>query len=62
MTVYMSQTETATVTFRLDKEKLDRLDDKILEMKYEGELDRDTTRSDVIKDVVDEWLQEVEDR
>jgi endo-1,4-beta-mannosidase len=54
----MSKAETATVTFRWEKEKIDELDDKILEMKYEGDLDRDTTRSDIIKEVMENWLEE----
>jgi hypothetical protein len=54
----MSEDEFRTVSFRWKQEKIDAFDDKILEMKYEGELDRDTTRTDVIRQLLDEWIGE----
>ena len=45
-----------TVTFRWDEEKVEKLDDKIIEMKYEGEADNDYTRSDYIKELLNEEI------
>lgn len=36
---------------------LEDLDDKIWELKMEGEIDRDTSRSDVIRMVLREWVE-----
>ena len=55
-----SANDDATVTFRWDRDKVQRLDNIIVEKKYEGKLDTDTSRSDVIKGVLDDYLQEAD--
>jgi hypothetical protein len=50
----------ARVTVRVDQSKLDRLDDLIWENKVEGVLDRDTTRSDLLREQIDALVEELE--
>jgi|GEM_PF-5801421 len=52
--------EKARVTVRVEQSKLDRLDDLIWENKVEGNLDREATRSDLLRDQIDELLEELE--
>jgi len=47
-----------TVTFRWDEEKVDKLDDKIIEMKYEGDADKDYSRSDYIKEILEQEMDD----
>jgi metal-responsive CopG/Arc/MetJ family transcriptional regulator len=41
-------------------ELLDDFDDVILEKKVAGELDRDTSRSEVIQDLMADWIEKHE--
>jgi len=47
----------ANPSFQIDDETLERLDSIIWEKKVEGELDRDVSRSDVIRDLVEEYIE-----
>ena len=47
------RTHDPNVTFRADREQIDRLDELILQAKARGDLDRDVTRSDLLRDRVD---------
>lgn len=49
------------VAFRADGDKVDRLDDLIWQMKTEGYIDRETSRSDVMRDCIDEKIAEFEE-
>lgn len=44
-------------SFEIDQEKLDQMDDIIWEMKVEGEISRDTSRSDVMRRLVEDFIQ-----
>ena len=52
--------EKARVTVRIEQSKLDRLDDLIWDNKVEGVLDRETTRSDLLRQQIDELIEELE--
>ena len=47
----------ANPSFQIDDETLDELDSIIWEKKVAGEIDRDTSRSDVIRDLVEEYIE-----
>lgn len=42
-------------------ELVDDLDDKIWEMKTEGKLNRDANRSEVVRRLIREWVEERDD-
>lgn len=44
------------VTFRMSKEAIEEFDDVIWELKTEGEISRDASRSDVIRKLIKEWM------
>jgi len=48
------------VSFRIDSEKVDRLDDLIWENQVAGNLKRDVNRSDVLRDAVDDLIEDLE--
>ena len=48
------------ITFRADHEKIERLDDLILQWKAGGDLERDVTRSDLLRGKIDEKMAELE--
>lgn len=47
----------ANPSFQIDDEKLQKLDDIIWEKKQAGELPRDASRSDVLREIVDEYIE-----
>ena len=49
------------VTFRADPDKIDRLDDLLILAKAKGQIDRDVTRSDLLRRCVDDLIEELED-
>lgn len=49
--------ETAKITFRVDEEMRDDFDMVILQKKAAGELDPNASRSDVLRDLVDEYVE-----
>lgn len=48
----------ARPTFSIDDEDLDELDEIIFEKKVEGELPRDTTRSEILRELALGWIEE----
>ncbi len=48
------------VSFRIDAEKVDKLDDLIWENKVSGELPRDVNRSDLLRQAVDGLIEDLE--
>lgn len=50
----------ARPTFSIPDEELDRLDNVIFQKKIAGELPRDTSRSEVLRQLVIEWVDEQE--
>jgi metal-responsive CopG/Arc/MetJ family transcriptional regulator len=48
----------ATPTFTIDDATLEDFDDIILQQKANGDLDRDTTRSQLIRELVEEYVAE----
>lgn len=51
----------ARPTFSMPDELVDDLDDKIWEMKTEGKLNRDANRSEVVRRLIREWVEERDD-
>ncbi|WP_435065917.1 hypothetical protein [Halobaculum sp. EA56] len=51
---------TKRVTVRMDESTVNRLDDLIWENKIEGTLDREVSRSDLLREKVDELIDELE--
>jgi hypothetical protein len=47
----------ATPTFSIDDEDLDELDELIFEKKVEGDLPRDATRSEVLRELALNWIE-----
>ena len=47
----------ANTGITVPEELLDGFDDVILEKKVAGELDRDTSRSEVIQDLMADWIE-----
>jgi len=47
----------ANPSFSIPDEKLNEFDDVIWEKKQEGELPRDASRSDVIRDLIEEYVE-----
>ena len=47
----------ANPSFQIDQEKLDEFDEIILQKKARGEIDRDTSRSEVIRQLVEEYVE-----
>lgn len=47
----------ANPSFQIDDETLEKLDSIIWEKKVAGEIDRETSRSDVIRDLVEEYIE-----
>lgn len=52
--------EEMRVTFRAEREKVHRLDQLIDLKKGLGELDRETSRSDLLRECVDDLVEELE--
>lgn len=50
----------ARPTFSLPDEELDRLDEAIFHKKIAGDIPRDTSRSEVLRHLVIEWVDEQE--
>lgn len=50
----------ARPTFSIPDEELDRLDNVIFQKKIAGEIPRDTSRSEVLRQLVIEWVDEQE--
>jgi len=48
------------VSFRIDAEKLEELDDLIWENKVSGDLPRDVNRSDLLRSAVDDLIEDLE--
>lgn len=48
----------ARPTFSIDDEDLDELDELIFEKKVEGEIPRDTTRSEILRELALGWIEE----
>lgn len=48
----------ARPTFSMPDELLEEFDDKIFELKAEGKLDRDFTRSELVRGLIREWIEE----
>lgn len=48
----------ATVTFKMDREQIEEFDDLILQARASGEIPKDYSRSDVLRNLVDEWVDE----
>ena len=44
-------------SFEIDQEKIDQMDDIIWEMKVEGEISRDTSRSDIMRRLVEDFIE-----
>ncbi|WP_435075934.1 CopG family ribbon-helix-helix protein [Halococcus sp. AFM35] len=47
----------ARPTFSINDEDLDELDDLIFEKKVEGDLPRDATRSEVLRELALDWIE-----
>lgn len=47
----------ARPTFSIDDDDLDELDDLIFQKKVEGELPRDTTRSEILREMALGWIE-----
>lgn len=45
----------------VSEELLEEFDDKLFEMKVEGKLDRDTSRSELMARLMHEWVEERDD-
>lgn len=52
----------ANPSFSVPDEVLERFDDAIFELKAEGELPRDTSRSEILRQLMEEWIEEHEDQ
>lgn len=44
-------------SFQIDDQKLDQFDEIIFQKKAAGELDRDTSRSDVLRQLVEDYIE-----
>lgn len=40
----------------MDPETVERIDDKIWDLKTSGEIPRDASRSDILRELIHEWL------
>jgi hypothetical protein len=56
----MSQSKQHRLTIRTDKDTVENLDDLIWRAKVAGVLDRDTNRSDLLRDKIDDLIEELE--
>ena len=54
------RTHDPNITFRAAREQIDRLDELIIQAKARGDLDRDVTRSDLLRERVDHKIAELE--
>jgi len=48
------------VTFRAPEELIERLDEAVFRAKVDGEISRDTSRSDVLRELVENYCEERE--
>ena len=55
-----SQEPYKNVTFRAPEELIERLDEAVFRAKVDGEIDRDTSRSDVLRELVENYCEERE--
>jgi len=53
--------EEKRVTFRIESGTIDKLDDLIILNKAKGNLDRETSRSDLLRKCVEEKIEELEE-
>jgi metal-responsive CopG/Arc/MetJ family transcriptional regulator len=51
-------TSTQPVSIRLDEELLEEFDDTIWYLEMQGDLPRRTSRSDIVRELIEEWLEE----
>jgi hypothetical protein len=56
----MAASEQTKITFRVDPNKVDRLDDLIIQLKARGVLDRDLSRSELLRQCMDKTIEELE--
>jgi len=47
----------AHASFKIEQDRLDELDEIIWQQKAAGELHRDTTRSDILRELVEEYVE-----
>ncbi len=53
--------EQKRITFRIDGEKIEQLDDLIILAKAHGNLERDVSRSDLLRQSVDDLIEQLEE-
>jgi len=53
--------EEKRVTFRIDSDAIERLDDLIIQNKAKGNLSRDVSRSDILRQCVEDKIDELEE-
>lgn len=46
-----------TVSVYADDDLVEEFDEKVWELKTEGKIDRDASRSEVIRDLMQEWVE-----
>jgi hypothetical protein len=53
--------EEKRVTFRIESDTIERLDDLIIQNKAKGNLDREVSRSDILRQCVEDKIDELEE-